>query len=273
MPDSNNSIGKISSLLGTGPVSIRVLLLGERLESHRLEQMETLGRAPVVIRVHEGGVAVLFRYGAIVLFNVTPEAEKALIGRLSPLLIGPFKSPESDESRLVTRPDAEDQINLDGTIALKEVTTEHVQLIADVLAKSLILAHYETRVAFAFDRIEPMAQMLRRRGRLGIGGRPLLRQIGNALLVQHNLVGRVATSEKPDLLWDHPELERFYTRLAEEYELRERDRALDHKQEVILRTIETMLDVVQQRSAMRLEWYVLLLIVAELAVAIYALLK
>ena len=42
---------------------------------------------------------------------------------------------------------------------------------------------------------------------------------------------------------------------------------------VILRTIETMLDVVQQRSAMRLEWYVLLLIVAELAVTVYSLLK
>ncbi|HVA35649.1 MAG TPA: hypothetical protein VNG52_05385, partial [Stellaceae bacterium] len=73
-------------------------------------------------------------------------------------------------------------------------------------------------------------------------------------------------------LWDHPELERLYTRLAEEYELRERDRALDHKQEVILRTMETMLGLVQQRGAVRLEWYIIVLIVAELAVAVYALL-
>jgi len=273
MPDSNDAIGRMSSLLGASPISLRTLLLGERLESHRIEQAEILGRAPVVIHVREGGVAVLFRYGAIVLFNVAPAAENALVDRLSPLIVGPYEPRESDESRLVVRPEADEQIDLDGTIALKEITVELIQLIADVLAKSLILAHYETRVAFAFDRIEPMAQMLRRRGRLGIGGRPLLRQIGNALVVQHNLVGRVATSEKPDLLWDHPELERFYTRLAEEYELRERDRALDHKQEVILRTIETMLDVVQQRSAIRLEWYVLLLIIAELAVTIYALLK
>ena len=135
-----------------------------------------------------------------------------------------------------------------------------------------MLAHYETRIAVAFDRIEPVADTLRQRGRLGIGGRPLLQQIGNALRVQHNLVGRVETAEKPDLLWDHPEFERLYTRLAEEYELRDRDRALDRKQDVILRTTEIMLNVVQQRSAMRVEWYVLLLIVAELIITLYSLL-
>ena len=102
--------------------------------------------------------------------------------------------------------------------------------------------------------------MLRRRGRLGISSRPLLRQIGNALLVQHKMVGRAETAEKPDLLWDHPELERLYARLAEEYELRDRARALDHKQAVILQTSEIMLGMVQERSNIRLEWYVIMLI-------------
>ncbi len=151
--------------------------------------------------------------------------------------------------------------------------SKKIQLIADVLAKSLILSHYETSIAIGFDRIEPMAETLRRRGRLGIGGKPLLRQIGTALLVQHKMVGRVETAEKPELLWDHPELERFYARLAEEYELRERSRALDHKQEVILRTSEIMLGLVQERSNLRVEWYIVLLIVAELLITAYSLMR
>ncbi len=272
MPDVSTPAEPIEMLLERRPIGVRAILLGERIDTRGLEQQDTLGRAPLVIRVREGGVVVLFRYGVIVLLNVQPDAERALLDRLAPLIIDPFEPREPDETRIAVRADSDDQIDLDGTITLKEVTTERIQTVADVLAKSLILAHYETRVAHAFDRVEPMAEMLRRRGRLGIGGRPLLRQIGNALLVQHNLVGRVATSEKPDLLWDHPELERLYTRLAEEYELRERDRALDHKQEVILRTMETMLGLVQQRGAVRLEWYIIVLIVAELAVAVYALL-
>ena len=100
-------------------------------------------------------------------------------------------------------------------------------------------------------------------------GRELLRHIGDVLATQHNMVGRVETGEKPELLWDHPELERLYARLAEEYELRERDRALDRKFDVISRTAETLLSVLQNRTALRVEWYILALIVAELILSIY----
>ena len=43
----------------------------------------------------------------------------------------------------------------------------------------------------------------------------LLKLLGNALLVQHRVSGRVAVSEKPDVLWDRPDLERLYSRLQD----------------------------------------------------------
>jgi required for meiotic nuclear division protein 1 len=252
------------------PIVMRALLLGERLATHRFERQEALARTPLTIGVREGGLAILFRYGVIVLMNVRQEAEAALLGRLASVVSDPFEPRESDEARIDVRADADDQIDVNGMIVLKELTLERLQLVADVLAKGLMLSHYESRIATGFDRIEPMAESLRRRGRIGIAVTPLLRQIGNALLVQHKMVGRVETGEKPDLLWDHAELERFYARLAEEYELRERSRALDHKQDIILRTSEILLGLVQERGNTRLEWYVLILILAELAVAIYS---
>ena len=274
MPDLATPITALASALGEQrPILVRALLLGERIDTHRFDHQEPLARLPLTIAVREGGTAVLFRYGVIVLMNVSPQGEKGLIARLAPLIIDPFAPQESDEIRIDVRQDSEDQIDVAGGICLKDVTLERLQLVADILAKSLVLGHYETRIALGFDRVEPMAEALRRRGRLGISGRPLLRQIGNALLVQHKMVGRVETSEKPDLLWDHPELERLYGRLAEEYELRERERALDHKQGVILRTSEIMLGLVQERSNLRVEWYVLLLIVAEIIITVYSLLK
>ncbi|HYC12878.1 MAG TPA: RMD1 family protein [Stellaceae bacterium] len=252
------------------PVVARALLLGERLETRGLEHQETLGRAPLVARVNEGGIAVLFRYGAIVLFNVTSAAEKALIGRLRPLVTDALETIESEELRVGVQKDAEEQIDLAGVLSLRELSVERLQIVADVLAKSLMLAYYETRVAGAFDRIEPLAQMLGQSGRAGSEGKVLLRQIGSVLGVQHKMVGRVGTGEKPDLLWDHPELERLYARLSEEYELRERDRALDRKLEVISRTVETLLGLVQQRSSIRVEWYIVLLIVVEIVISVFS---
>jgi uncharacterized Rmd1/YagE family protein len=274
MPDTTTLTDTCVAFLGAPrPIAVRALLLGERIDTHRFGQHEPLARIPLTIGVREGGVAILFRYGVVVLINVTQAGEKALTERLSPLIVDPFEPRESDEVRIDVRPETEDQIDINGTVSLKEITVERLQLIADILAKSLVLSHYESGVAAEFDRVEPMAESLGRRGRLGIRDRPLLREIGNALLVQHKMVGRVETGEKPDLLWDRPELERLYAKLAEEYELRDRARALDHKLEVILRTSETLLGLVQERSNLRVEWYVLLLIVAELIVAIYSILK
>ncbi|HEY3920137.1 MAG TPA: RMD1 family protein [Stellaceae bacterium] len=261
----------LAACVGTQrPIIVRAVLVGEGVATHRFERQEALARMPLTVGVREGGIAVLFRYGVIVLMNVRPDAEAALLERLSPLVSDPFQPRESDEVRIDIRAEVEDQIDPSGAILLKELTLERLQLVADVLAKSLILGHYETRIAAGFDRVEPMAEILRRRGRAGVAVTPLLRQIGTALLVQQKMVGRVETAEKPELLWDHPELDRFYVRLADEYELRDRSRALDQKQDVILRTSETLLGLVQERSNTRLEWYVLFLIVAELAVAIYS---
>jgi required for meiotic nuclear division protein 1 len=264
----------VAGALGTRrPLTVRALSLGERIATNRFEASEPLDRVPLTIAVDGGGIAVLFRYGIVVLMNVSHEAEVALLDRLAPIVGEPFEPRESEDLRVDVRPDVEEQIDLTGMVLMKEISLERLQLIADALAKSVVLAHYETRVAIGFDRAEPMAEALRREGRIAIADRPLLRQIGSALLVQYKMVGRVETSEKPELLWDHPELERFYARLAEEYELRERSRALDHKQDVILRTSETLLSLAQERSNRRLEWYVLLLIFAELAVALYSLVK
>jgi required for meiotic nuclear division protein 1 len=82
-----------------------------------------------------------------------------------------------------------------------------------------------------------------RQGRIGSRGRELQRHIGNVLAIQHKMVGRVETGEKPELLWEYLGLERLYVRLAVEYELRDRDRALDRKLDVISRTVETLLEL------------------------------
>ena len=248
---------------------IRAILLGERIDTRGLEDPEPLATAPLALKCEPDGIVVVFRYGVAVFFGVSPSEERRFIDRLMPRVVEPYDPPEIDELRVAVRSDAEEQMSVDGTLTLRDLSVERAQLVADALAKSMMLAHYETRVATIFDRIEPLAASLRRRGRPGSQGRFLLRHIGNVLTVQHKMVGRVETGEKPEVLWDHPALERLYLRLADEYELRERDRALDRKLDVISRTVETLLDLVTQSRNLRVEWYIVGLIVLELVLSIY----
>ena len=265
---TTNSVAR--SALGAPATSIvRAILLGERIDTRGLEDPEPLATAPLALRCEPSGIAVLFRYGVVALFEVSPSEERRFIDRLMPRVIEPYDPPEIDELRVAIRADAEEQMGVDGTLTLRDLSVERAQLVADALAKSLVLAHYETRIAAVFDRIEPLAASLRRRGRPGAQGRFLLRHIGNVLSVQHKMVGRVETGEKPEVLWDHPALERLYIRLADEYELRERERALERKLEVISRTVETLLDLVTQNRNLRVEWYIVGLIVLEVVLSIY----
>lgn len=85
------------------------------------------------------------------------------------------------------------------------------------------------------------------------------------------MVARVEVLEKPELLWDHPELELFYARLEDEYELRERHHAVERKLQLISKTAETLVGLLQHDRALRVEWYIVLLIVVEIVLTLYEL--
>jgi uncharacterized Rmd1/YagE family protein len=83
------------------------------------------------------------------------------------------------------------------------------------------------------------------------------------------MVGRVAVSDKPDVLWDRPDLERLYLRLTEEFETADRYEAVEAKLNLIGRTIQTAIDLVQSRRSLRVEWYIVILIVFEIVLTLY----
>ena len=120
-----------------------------------------------------------------------------------------------------------------------------------------------------FDQVEPFARQLAENGRASAGRAAIFKQIGNALLVQQRVAGRFAVTDKPDVLWDRPDLERLYARLEDEYELKERAEALLHKLSVISDTAEVLSDILDTKRSFRLEMIIVILIAVELLVAFY----
>jgi uncharacterized Rmd1/YagE family protein len=96
----------------------------------------------------------------------------------------------------------------------------------------------------------------------------MIRMIGNALLVQQRVAGRVAVSEKPDILWDRPDLERLYARLKDEYELPERADILNRKVSLIGETARMMTELIDTERSLRLEALVVALIVLEIVLTL-----
>jgi uncharacterized Rmd1/YagE family protein len=70
-------------------------------------------------------------------------------------------------------------------------------------------------------------------------------------------------------LWDHPELEPLYARLESEYEIAERAAMLDRKLELISCTVRTVLELLENQRSLRVEWYIVILIVVEIGLLLY----
>jgi uncharacterized Rmd1/YagE family protein len=110
---------------------------------------------------------------------------------------------------------------------------------------------------------------LRAAGRLRFSSRALHRQIGHALSAHSRNLARVEAADKPEVLWDHPELERLHARLSDEYELSERGAALERKLAWIGDTIQTLLSLLQARRALGLEAAIVALVGIEVAFTLY----
>ncbi len=246
----------------------RAFFLGARIDVRDIEQREAVALSPLTVRVGEHGHAFIFRFGVIVLVEATLEQETKFLQSMLPFVSNPFKVPETEEAEITINPERAERVDTNGILNLKMATVERLQVVSNVLAKSAVLAYYEGRVANVFDRIESLAEDLRR-GIHPARGRELLREIGGVLLIQTQTVGRVEVTEKPEITWDRPELDHLYERLAAEYELRDRDTALSKKLELISRTAETYLDLSNSRQNIRLEWYIVILILVEIGLALY----
>ncbi|HEX3651263.1 MAG TPA: RMD1 family protein [Rhizomicrobium sp.] len=252
-----------------GALAIHAMLIGDRLAIDRSGFSGVVSAAPFCYR-KGGGYVVVFRYGALVLIGLSADNEKEALSQFSGE-ISKGAVIEEERLRLEIRAGQEEGIAAGGILYLKELTPAHALVIGDILAKSVALARYEREIAAVFDTIEPTATDLAIKGRLPRARKALLQLIGSALLAQHRVSGRIAFAEKPEALWDHPELERFYARLEDEYEIVERGTLLNGKVSVVGSAAQTFTDMMDTARSTRLEFLIVILIFAELIIAAVAL--
>lgn len=253
----------------TSTLSARALQLGERIDLKGLEREDAFSKNPLAFKTAAGGTAVLFKSGTAVFIGMNPVEEDDLVRSIGPRVSAPLAEHETESARLILKPDDEELVGPTGALQLKALDNNRLLLVAAALGMSASLSWDEKRIAQAFDRITPVAESLKARKLPGGPQSALLEQIGEALSIQHRLAGRADLDDKPDVLWDHPELDRFWAKLVEEYDLNQRSRAIARKLDVIRETADTLTELMSTRTSHRLEWYIIALIMIEIALGLY----
>src|SRR5262245_37432420 len=268
MTDTSVSVHQPAATLR---LTARALLVGERLDTAGLERSDVISTTPLAFRIGQSGYCVLFRYGVIVLVGLSPLEEDDVVRGLGARIIGRFARTEDETAVIEVDPKRDDKVAPGGPICVHDLSPPRLLVIADALAKNVALTRDEHEVRKVLELIEPFAAELARSGRPPSYRRQMLRTIGQALLVQHRMSGRVEVEEKPDVLWDNPQVERLYARLEDEYELKERAAALARKLRVIDETTHALTDIIDTARSIRLEATIVVLIVVEILIAFYEL--
>jgi len=248
----------------------RAMLVGERIDLRGWATHGVFGHQSTHCGSSGRGAATLHRYGVVVFFNVSPVEEVTFLSRLQSQVGNPYPAPETEE--LEIRIGTGDREGVTGGVAfLEDAAVERLQVVADIVSKSALLSLYEKRVAGEFDRIEPLAVQLDRSGRIPGKTKQLLKYIGSMLLVEQQMVGRAEITEKPEILWDNPSLEWLFVKLEDEFEIKERHAAIERKLHLISNTAHTVLELLSSKHSLRVEWYIVFLIMFEILLTLYQL--
>jgi uncharacterized Rmd1/YagE family protein len=133
---------------------VRALYVGERIETAGLERTDVLSTVPLAFRSGNGFVA-LFRYGVAVFVDISPFEEDEVLRQLDGRIIKPVPRRDEETALIEVAPDKDDRNPTIGMISVKELSAEHMLLIADAIATTVILARDEKNVAAVFNQMEP----------------------------------------------------------------------------------------------------------------------
>jgi uncharacterized Rmd1/YagE family protein len=256
-------------------LSARAIYLGAPLDVGRLRKADYLAEDPLVLAVGTSGRVVLFRYGVAVFFGVDAEEEKAFVDYLQVYLTGTAGPPPrgaTEQATIIADVSARERA-FDGVIWMSDTSVPRLQVVAHGIAASALLNHYEIELARVFDQLEPFATRLRTEGRITRKRREVVRDIGRALEIRVLTAGRAAIREKPEVLWDHPELERLHRRLDDEFDLSERADALEAKLAIVGDAANMAVNLLQHERSHSIEWLIVILILLEFLLALYDMIR
>ena len=117
-------------------------MIGERIDVRAFGSSDRLAAAPLLVRAGAGRAAAVLRYGAVVLFNMDANAEAAFLEAVRPYVSEPHPEPDIEPMTIAIVPGNDGTVDADGILTLTSATVERMQIVATVLAQTLLLRFY-----------------------------------------------------------------------------------------------------------------------------------
>ncbi len=243
--------------LPRGRVVGEAIILGERFDPAFVARIKKAPPSPAP----DGAFGFVAPYGVIVLFEAGPLVRAHVLTTLAAHVVGAVDIDETEGLVLEQGPGPLTVHN--GQAQVERLTLAHCDVAATALAQSVALAHREAAIVELLQTAESWATGLADGGRVVGTDRALIKSIGGTLKNRFRFLRDVELDEKPDVVWDRPDLDRLYAGLRQEYELSERHATFNRKMALLDDTARMLVELSANRRSLRLEWLIVALIAVE----------
>ncbi len=221
-------------------------------------------RSPLVVASRVDKYVVVFAYGSVVFFNFTADEARQWLERLKAYASRTNRREFTDTFTLYVGVRRSAPSTEEATV--KTFWLDTVKLVATVLSRSVSLEYYEDLIDRTLGKLEESVDQLSREGRLVLRRRELVKVVGLALAIHHELAYNLQLLDDPDVLWDRGlEMQNLYQEMSAQFSIGPRAAALERKLNIMARSSEFIIERLQDRTANLLEWAIIGLFVIDLA--------
>ena len=224
----------------------------------------------------------IFTYGSVVLFNVPRgEHQEHLSKVMESAIVTPLATQGqfTDTYKVILHADMENKPSVVKAdhLNIKILDAKNLSIIATVMAQTVALDYYADAVDRMLENFQEMN--LRIEKMEGRGSNPLrtfdkqglYKLVASNNTIITNVLGHLGIFEGTDAAWDNADYHYTWELLRNDFELDYRFKDLSLKLDIIKDNSRFFLGMLQGDKSERLEWIIILLIAAEIAIGLAAL--
>jgi len=249
--------------------ALETVYIGEYIDLKKVQesvkQYTFLNRDhPLVVRLLKDQFAVLTKFGAVTFWNVPYRLRAQFLHELKPFVKAKKASYPYDEDTKVMLGGEVDKVTFE-KVFLSHLDTNHIKIISYVLSQSVALERYEGEIETSLSEIGAIVENLKTTGKAMLREKEVLKQIGRVLSVKQTVVAHLSLFDKPEEVWESPDLENLYNKLNTEYDLRVRFDVLDEKTNYLSDISQMLMNFLAEKRNAFLEIVIIILFIVDLA--------
>jgi len=154
-------------------------------------------------------------------------------------------------------------------VTVPQIDSSLLRIVMLNIGQSVALEYYEVLTDELITSSKYYILELEHRGKLSISKTDLLKYIGKVLNVKNSIVDNLYILDDPNLVWDNEELNLLNRLLKTNFDINPRFKDLDYRLQIVENNLTLFTDVLNVRESTRLEWIIIILILIEIAIALF----